>query len=188
MRHGPVASHGNELRALRHPWTHHHARRSDPGMARHLPIGRRAPRPRPPVARRSARRARSPRSSPHPRHRGHTHGGNRRRRNRRRRRGPDPKEFDMKDTEIEATDREHLEVTIAAGIDRLMSVSADRVYREPVRVGDRVVIPAATIAYGGGFGFGSGGDEVERGGGGGGGGWNDGRPVAVIEASPDGVR
>ncbi len=94
----------------------------------------------------------------------------------------------MKDTETEPSEHEQVEATITAGIDRLMSVSADRVYRDPVHVGDRVVIPAATIAYGGGFGFGSGGDEIERDGGGGGGGWNDGRPVAVIEAGPDGVR
>ena len=66
-----------------------------------------------------------------------------------------------------------------------MNVSADRVFREPVRVGETVVIPAAAIAYGGGFGFG--GDNQENGGGGGGG-WNDGRPVAVIEAGPQGVR
>jgi uncharacterized spore protein YtfJ len=94
----------------------------------------------------------------------------------------------VKDTEIETTESEHVEAAVTAGIDRLMNVSVDRVYRDPVHVGDRVIIPAATIAYGGGFGFGSGGNEIERGGGGGGGGWNDGRPVAVIEAGPDGVR
>lgn len=94
----------------------------------------------------------------------------------------------MKETDIETTDAAQLEATVTAGIERLMSVSADRVYREPVHVGDRVIIPAATIAYGGGFGFGSGGDEIDHGGGGGGGGWNDGRPVAVIEAGPEGVR
>ena len=77
-----------------------------------------------------------------------------------------------------------VEVGVGSGIDRMIGVGADRVFREPVRVGDRVVIPAATIAYGGGFGFGRAHDE----GGGGGGGWNDGRPVAVIDCSPDGVR
>jgi uncharacterized spore protein YtfJ len=87
------------------------------------------------------------------------------------------------------TDRVDQQETIReqldAGLDRLMSVSADRVFREPVRVGETVVIPAAAIMYGGGFGFG--GDD-QRNGGGGGGGWNDGRPVAVIEAGPAGVR
>jgi uncharacterized spore protein YtfJ len=75
--------------------------------------------------------------------------------------------------------------SLATGLDKLMSVSADRVFREPVRVGDTVVIPAAAIMFGGGFGFG--GDHANNGGGGGGG-WNDGRPVAVIEAGPAGVR
>jgi len=77
-----------------------------------------------------------------------------------------------------------LEATLTSGIDRLLGVGAERVFRDPIRVGDRVVIPAATIAYGGGFGFGGAEDE----GGGGGGGWNDGRPVAVIDCSPEGVR
>jgi uncharacterized spore protein YtfJ len=72
---------------------------------------------------------------------------------------------------------------LAQGLDRIVSVSADRVFREPVHVGDTVVIPAAAIAYGGGFGFGT--DRVSNGGGGGG--WNDGRPVAVVEAGPVGV-
>jgi uncharacterized spore protein YtfJ len=81
--------------------------------------------------------------------------------------------------------QERLQTTIASGIDRLINVSADRVYREPIRVGERVIIPAASIAYGGGFGFGS--DNAANGGGGGGG-WNEGRPVAIVEAGPDGVK
>jgi uncharacterized spore protein YtfJ len=77
---------------------------------------------------------------------------------------------------------------LTSGLDRIMSVSADRVYREPVRVGETVVIPAAAIQYGGGFGFGLGTQADNNGAGGGGGGWNEGRPVAVIEAGPAGVR
>jgi uncharacterized spore protein YtfJ len=80
---------------------------------------------------------------------------------------------------------EPIQERLATGLDKLMSVSADRVFREPVRVGDTVVIPAAAIMFGGGFGFG--GDHANNGGGGGGG-WSDGRPVAVIEAGPAGVR
>ncbi|HYL53139.1 MAG TPA: sporulation protein [Acidimicrobiia bacterium] len=79
---------------------------------------------------------------------------------------------------------EQLREGLATGLDKLMSVSADRVFSEPVRVGETVVIPAAAIMFGGGFGFG--GDKSSNGGGGGGG-WNDGRPVAVIEAGPAGV-
>jgi len=71
------------------------------------------------------------------------------------------------------------------GLDRLIGMSADRVFREPVRVGETVVIPAASIAYGGGFGFGR---DRSANGGGGGGGWNEGRPVAIVEAGPTGVR
>jgi uncharacterized spore protein YtfJ len=78
-----------------------------------------------------------------------------------------------------------IEGTVASGIDRMLGVGAEQVFRDPIRVGDRVVIPAATIAFGGGFGFGG---AQQEGGGGGGGGWNDGRPVAVIDCAPEGVR
>jgi uncharacterized spore protein YtfJ len=74
---------------------------------------------------------------------------------------------------------------VAHGIERFMDVSASGVYSEPVRVGERVVIPAAAIDRYGGFGFG--GDDASNGGGGGGG-RAEGRPVAVVEAGPDGVR
>jgi uncharacterized spore protein YtfJ len=83
------------------------------------------------------------------------------------------------------SDRERIRATMNSGLDRLMSVSADRVYAEPVRAGDRVVIPAASIEFSGGFGFGG---DAQANGGGGGGGHQAGRPVAVIEVSPDGVR
>ena len=85
--------------------------------------------------------------------------------------------------------QEQFQERLNTGLDRIMSVSADRVFREPVRIGETVVIPAAAIQFGGGFGFGFGIDHAKNnGGGGGGGGWNDGRPVAVIEAGPAGVR
>jgi uncharacterized spore protein YtfJ len=87
------------------------------------------------------------------------------------------------ETRIEALTE--IETTVATGIDRMLGVGAAQVFRDPVRVGDRVVIPAATIAYGGGFGFGG---AQHEGGGGGGGGWNDGRPVAVVDCGPEGVR
>jgi uncharacterized spore protein YtfJ len=83
------------------------------------------------------------------------------------------------------TEPGEMQKRLGLGLDRLMNVSADRVFREPVHLGDTVVIPAASIANGYGFGFGS--DNAENGGGGGGG-WNDARPVAVIEAGPAGVR
>jgi uncharacterized spore protein YtfJ len=86
---------------------------------------------------------------------------------------------------IDATTDEERRATISSGLDRLMNVSASRVFAEPVRVGDRVVIPAATIECSGGFGFGG---DGRSNGGGGGGGHQAGRPVAIIEAGPSGVR
>ena len=82
-------------------------------------------------------------------------------------------------------DEERIRDTLNGGLDRLMRVSADMVFAQPVRVGDRVVIPAATVEFSGGFGFG--GDGASNGGGGGGG-HQAGRPVAIIEAGPSGVR
>jgi uncharacterized spore protein YtfJ len=83
----------------------------------------------------------------------------------------------------------------------LISVAnADRVYSEPVVVGDRTVITAAEIHTGMGFGYGlATGVTVPSGkrqredsdggprGGGGGGGQAVGRPVAVVTIDPDGV-
>jgi uncharacterized spore protein YtfJ len=91
----------------------------------------------------------------------------------------------MSDTSDGVDQQESMRERLDTGLDRLITVSADRVFREPVRVGETVVVPAAAIAYGGGFGFGG---DNRNNGGGGGGGWNDGRPVAVIEAGPSGVR
>jgi uncharacterized spore protein YtfJ len=87
--------------------------------------------------------------------------------------------------DVTVSEGDRIRTTITGGLDRLMSVSADRVFAEPVHVGDRVVIPAASIEFSGGFGFG--GDNLDNGGGGAGG-HKAGRPVAVIEAGPDGVR
>ena len=83
------------------------------------------------------------------------------------------------------SEEERIRATMSNGLDRLMDVSADRVYAEPVHIGDRVVIPAASIEFAGGFGFGG---DSESNGGGGGGGYQAGRPVAIIEAGPNGVR
>jgi uncharacterized spore protein YtfJ len=69
----------------------------------------------------------------------------------------------------------------------------DHVYGDPVQHGDTTIIPAAEVLVGMGFaaGFGSGADEAGDGGGGGGGGGGGrtlSRPVAIIIASPEGVR
>ncbi len=78
----------------------------------------------------------------------------------------------------------------------LDTARVERVYGEPIQHGDTLIIPAAEVlaglGFGVGFGAGSGGTEEQGGegvgGGGGGGGRTFSRPVAVIVASPEGVR
>lgn len=63
------------------------------------------------------------------------------------------------------------------------------VYGKPVRVGDRAVVPVASVRVSGGFGFGSGTGPGEEGGdGGGGGGSLRAQPAGFIEVGPDGAR
>jgi uncharacterized spore protein YtfJ len=62
-------------------------------------------------------------------------------------------------------------------------------YGDPVQVGDRVVIPVASVRAAGGGGFGSGTNrDADGGGGGGGGGWLEARPLGFIDAGPEGSR
>lgn len=87
----------------------------------------------------------------------------------------------------------------AAGVVEKLISSADvsKVYGEPIRNGDTLLLPAAEILSIAGFGIGSGSGvgrdrEGKRqrggGGGGGGGGHTFARSVAVIVSSPEGVR
>ena len=82
----------------------------------------------------------------------------------------------------------------AETIQRLLDVAQPHaVFKEPVKVGDQVVITANELSVGLGIGFGGGSgtdDEGEsgHGGGGGGGGASMGRPVAAVIITPDGVR
>jgi len=67
------------------------------------------------------------------------------------------------------------------------------VFSEPERLGDDLVITAASWERAGGFGFGGGsrtdiGGGGDGGGGGGGGGASVGRPVAVITVGAEGIR
>ncbi len=81
-------------------------------------------------------------------------------------------------------------------LDRFLDVAGvDKVFGEPIRQGDTTIVPAAEVLTGMGFGFGfgrgsDGGEQPqhEGGGGGGGGGSVLARPVAVVVASPQGVR
>ncbi len=77
---------------------------------------------------------------------------------------------------------------VAQGLSNITDVGADRIFREPVHVGDRVVITAAALDIAGGMGVGNGADNQGNGGGGGGaGGRTEGRPVAAIDIGPEGV-
>jgi len=75
----------------------------------------------------------------------------------------------------------------------LAAASVEAVYGEPVEKEETLIIPTAEVVAGMGFGLGSGtGGSAEEGGGtgvgGGGGGRAFARPVAVVIASPEGVR
>lgn len=87
----------------------------------------------------------------------------------------------------------------AAAVIETMLAAADvkKVYGEPIRHGDALLIPAAEVLAFAGFGIGAGGGTAplpggaaRRGGGGGGGGGGRtlARTVAVVVATPDGVR
>jgi uncharacterized spore protein YtfJ len=73
------------------------------------------------------------------------------------------------------------------------TADVNRVYAQPIEHGGRIIIPAAEVVAGMGFGagYGAGGQLDEDGGGGGGGGGGGkafARPVAVIIADDSGVR
>jgi uncharacterized spore protein YtfJ len=75
-------------------------------------------------------------------------------------------------------------------IDRLGdSARVDRVYADPVEVGDRTVVPAARVVYGFGGGLGSGtDDDGETGEGGGGAAGVRATPVGALEVTADETR
>jgi uncharacterized spore protein YtfJ len=96
--------------------------------------------------------------------------------------------------------------TIQETLDKfIQTANVDKVYGRPVKQGDTVILPTAEVLCGMGFGIGSGVGHFEQdeeeglqesdtpsvagvGSGGGGGGRTLSRPVAVIIASPEGVR
>ncbi len=98
-------------------------------------------------------------------------------------------------TEIRGFERglDHAEHTLDRFLD---AAGVDNVFGEPIRQGETTIVPAAEVitGMGFGFGFGRGSDSSDQpqheggGGGGGGGGSVLARPVAVIVASPRGVR
>ncbi len=100
------------------------------------------------------------------------------------------------DVDLEASAEASLSA-VQETMDRFLEVAdVKSVYGQPVEHGDTIVIPAAEVlcgmAFGAGYGYGKSNDPEEQnqgsGGGGGGGGRTFSRPVAVIIASPEGVR
>lgn len=61
-------------------------------------------------------------------------------------------------------------------------------YGEPVRSGDRTVIPVARVRIAGGGGFGRAAAPDDDGSGGGGGGWVEAHPLGFVEMGPEGTR
>jgi uncharacterized spore protein YtfJ len=77
---------------------------------------------------------------------------------------------------------------IADSLDRVAGrITADDVFGPVIEAGESRILTAAAVERAGGFGFGGGGGS-DGGGGGGGGGNASGRPVAVIEVGPAGVK
>ena len=91
------------------------------------------------------------------------------------------------------TDRpSHIERAAGRTVEGLGAVfgpaSPAAVFSEPERLGDDLIITAASWERAGGFGFGGGGGTPDDGGGGGGGGGTSvGRPVAVIRVGAAGL-
>ncbi len=107
----------------------------------------------------------------------------------------------MKDHEIAAEDQplpfDRSLAQIEHSVDSFLAVAdVGKAFGKPIRVGETTVIPTAEVMAGMGFGHGFGrgtdagdGDEHRGGGGGGGGGGHAmARSVAVVVASPEGVR
>jgi uncharacterized spore protein YtfJ len=87
--------------------------------------------------------------------------------------------------------KDHIDELFVRLEDMQAQASVDAVYGQPVTVGEKVVIPMASVAYGFGLGFGEGTDPAagESGGAGGGeGGGMGARPLGVIEITPEHTR
>ena len=87
--------------------------------------------------------------------------------------------------------------TVAASIGEALTglfgeASPSTLFSDPIQHGDDLVVTAVAWERAGGFGFGAGqgqgqGEESGSGEGGGGGGFSQGRPVAMIRVTPNGV-
>ena len=112
----------------------------------------------------------------------------------------DEQDFEPLADEIEVADTEQAFDVVQTTFDTFLeSATVDAAYGNPIESGDTLIIPTAEVlsivGFGVGSGYGSGASSDEQGGmgsGGGGGGGGGGRvlsrPVAVVIASPQGVR
>jgi uncharacterized spore protein YtfJ len=100
---------------------------------------------------------------------------------------------DIEETQDEQAAMEVMQETLESFLD---TATVESVYGEPYESGETTIIPTAEVlallGFGLGSGYGSGGEGDEQGQGGGSGGGGGGRvlarPVAVVIASPEGVR
>jgi len=88
--------------------------------------------------------------------------------------------------------KDHIDELFVRLEDMQTNASVDAVFGQPVTVGEKVVIPIASVSYGFGMGFGEAtGQEAQESNGGVGGGEGGGmsaRPVGVVEITPERTR
>ncbi len=98
----------------------------------------------------------------------------------------------MTPEEQESIKKDHIDELFVRLENMQAHASVNAVFGQPVTVGDKVVIPIASVSYGFGIGFGEAtGPEVEESSGGVGGGEGGGmgaRPLGVVEITPDRTR
>ena len=86
-------------------------------------------------------------------------------------------------------ERDHISEMFARMEDLQAAASVDAVFGEPIKTGDKIVIPVARVSFGFGLGFGEGIDrdaeKADLGGGGGGGGGVSAQPIALVEITPE---
>lgn len=88
--------------------------------------------------------------------------------------------------------KDHIDELFVRLEDMQAQASVDAVFGQPVTLGEKVVIPMASVAYGFGLGFGESADqaagESDGGTAGGGGAGMGARPLGVIEITPEHTR
>jgi uncharacterized spore protein YtfJ len=98
----------------------------------------------------------------------------------------------MMSEEQKPVKRDHIDELFVRLEEMQARASVGAVFGQPVTLGEKVVIPLASVAYGFGLGFGEGADQAagasDSGTAGGGGGGMTARPLGVIEITPEHTR